>query len=125
LSRSAIGSRPKGKVGEKVYVPITQYSFGIVCKLASASGTALMTGGEGQMQRLCVFSGKCEQEISEEHNILIILQDAHKLVPNRNRLNVAEKLSATVSALAAKVTDARGIEWGGNKFYKFDPTTKG
>jgi hypothetical protein len=54
LKRMQIGSSLKGEVGEKIDVIITRYPFNIVCKLSSSAGTALLSGGEAQIQRMAV-----------------------------------------------------------------------
>lgn len=125
LTRSEIGSTLQGPAGEKMNVEITRYPVSKICKLSSSSGTSLMSGGEGQIQRMSVLSGKCTQDISQESKILNCLKEATTSMAYRSKITVSDKLTAVVDKLARKIAKAGKLEWGSTSFFTYDAKTKG
>jgi hypothetical protein len=125
LTRSEIGSKLQGKVGTKKPIQITTYIWGRICKISSASGTSLTSGGEGQIQRMAVLSGKVIQEITPESKILSILKDAGSSIPFRQRVSVADKLAALTEKLVKRVAKEARLEWGSTSFYAYNAETNG
>ena len=125
MTRSDIGGSLKAEVGQKKAIPIVKYKFSRICKLSSSSGTSLLSGGAGQIQRQVVFGGRCTQDVTPEDAILSCLQEVQSTMAYRSRVTAGEKLSATVDKVAKKLQKAKNISWGSTDFYSYDKAQKG
>nr|QMP82186.1 nucleocapsid protein [Dipteran orthomyxo-related virus OKIAV193] len=107
------------KTGGQIDFSLLTFKF--ICKLASAAQTSYLTGGQGQIARVPVFSGKVKQKIDTDGELFKVLKRKNEMYYHRTAQNdvarFTSRLEQVKQIIENKILEDQKIHFGTSEFY--------